>query len=132
MYQIWGSVSRGFDHLGNSSSRNEVPGIEYIHTCKFHIVPAGRDFGRRRVDPTKPSMETRRFVRYLGVFVVQGKKLRQLWGWGVNTDRAEVLMSGETRSRDFRIRNGSWRQVHHHRVGGGVGKNIFGLGGNGG
>ena len=82
LYQIWGSGSRGFYRLGNSSYRTGVTVISYIHPCKFQIVPAGRDFGRRIVDPTKPSMETRRFVRYMGVCVVQGKKIKAVMGMG--------------------------------------------------
>ena len=47
----------------------------------------------------------------------------QVWVLGVNQSRAELLMSGKTSDRGFRIRNSSWRHVHHHlwgKGGGGV------------
>ena len=44
--------------------------------------------------------------------------VRQLWGGGINRDRTAVLMSVGYRVIKFRGRHGSWRLVHHHRVGG--------------
>ena len=83
LYQHWGSGIRGFDNLSNSSARTVVPDIAYIHPCKFHIVPAGREYGVSRVHPTKPSRETRLYVRYLGVCVLQGKTIQAVMGMEV-------------------------------------------------
>ena len=38
----------------------------------------------------------------------------------MNKSRTGVLVFGKTRSGEFRICNGSWRHIHHHRVGGRV------------
>ena len=44
--------------------------------------------------------------------------VRQLWGGGISRDRMSVLMYVGSRVRNFRVRYGSWRLVHHYRVGG--------------
>ena len=53
-------------------------------------------------------------------FLVSGSPsfARQLWGGGINRDRMAVLMSAESRVRNFRVRHGYWQLVNHHRVGG--------------
>ena len=38
-------------------------------------------------------------------------------GGGINIDRTELLMYMGYRVRKIRGRHGSWRLVHHHRVG---------------
>ena len=52
------------------------------------------------------------FVSGIPSFVIQ------LWGGVINRDRTAVLMSLGSRVRNFRGRHGSWRLVHHHRMGG--------------
>ena len=69
-------------HMGNSSSNTGVPGVEYIHPFKVKEVTAGEDFGCVGVDHTKPSSKTRKFTRYMGVCVVQGKKIKAVMGMG--------------------------------------------------
>ena len=102
--------------MGNSSVIGVVPGIFYIWSCKFHTVPTGEYFVWRGGDPTKLRVESWKFKGCMVICVCRGGFFRQLWGWGINKARVELLLSGNTRSREFIIRGGSWRHVHGHRV----------------
>ena len=66
-----------------------------------------------------PNQERRTRNLQHSCFCVSGSPsfVRQIWGRVINRDRTAVLMSVGSRVRNFRVINGPWRLVHHHRVG---------------
>ena len=59
----------GLSHAGNSYVINGVTGSAYLGPWEVQAVPIGREFGRRRADPSKPSKESWIFIIYMGVCV---------------------------------------------------------------
>ena len=66
-----------------------------------------------------PNQERRLINLQYYCFFVSGNPsfVRQLWGGGISRDRTAFLMCVGLRFRNFRGIHGSWKLVHHHRVG---------------
>ena len=100
-----------------------LPSLGY-QVLKIYALEIFRNFlqgGRLSADEWLPPNQARRLNNlqdscFFGLW--KSSFVRNLWGGGINRYRTSVLMSVGSRVRNFTRRNGSWRLMHHHWVGG--------------